>query len=164
MSFFFSFCAAALRSFRTRSRVALLVRRRAVLPKPCFLAKASERSKDDYGHHSWGNGAYFMEAWGEAALRSGRSETAEEAYLEALAHDPGSVRAPLGLQVLCEQAGRSVGCLNRPMGSRRPCRSRGSRTPLRVFLYHQTRWPWHGIAHQPFDCGGARREVMGAGE
>jgi tetratricopeptide (TPR) repeat protein len=72
-----------------------------------LLAKASERSKDDYGHHSWGNGAYFMEAWGEAALRSGRNETAEEAYLEALAHDPGSVRAPLGLQVLCEQAGRS---------------------------------------------------------
>jgi tetratricopeptide (TPR) repeat protein len=72
-----------------------------------LLAKASERSKDDYGHHSWGNGAYFMEAWGEAALRSGRSETAEEAYLEALAHDPGSIRAPLGLQVLCEQAGRS---------------------------------------------------------
>jgi tetratricopeptide (TPR) repeat protein len=72
-----------------------------------LLARAAERSKDDYGHHAWGNGAYFMEAWGVAALQTGREEAAEEALLEALAHDPGSVRAALGLHVLCEHQGRT---------------------------------------------------------
>jgi hypothetical protein len=32
---------------------------------------------------------------------------AEEAFLEALAHDPGSVRGALGMQVLCERQGRA---------------------------------------------------------
>ncbi len=72
-----------------------------------LLARAAQRSKDDYSHHSWGNGAYYMEEWGTAALWTGRQEAAEEAFQEALAHDPGSVRAALGLQVLCEQQGRS---------------------------------------------------------
>jgi Tfp pilus assembly protein PilF len=72
-----------------------------------LLAKAADKSKSDYGHHSWGNGAYFIEAWGIAALQAHRDEAAEEALLEALAHDPGSVRAALGLQVLCERQGRS---------------------------------------------------------
>jgi hypothetical protein len=72
-----------------------------------LLARAVDRSKNDYGHHSWGNGAYFMEAWGIGALQGDRPEAAEEAFLEALAHDPGSVRAALGLQVLCEQQGRT---------------------------------------------------------
>jgi Tfp pilus assembly protein PilF len=43
-----------------------------------------------------------MEVWGLAALQVGNLEVAEEAFLEALAHDSGSVRAALGLQVLCE--------------------------------------------------------------
>src|SRR5262249_7455574 len=64
-----------------------------------LLARAADRSKNDYGHHSWGNGAYYMEAWGVGALQADRAEVAEEAFLEALAHDPGSVRAALGLQV-----------------------------------------------------------------
>jgi tetratricopeptide (TPR) repeat protein len=72
-----------------------------------LLAKAADKSKTDYSHHSWGNGAYYMEAWGSEALRSGRNEIAEEALLEALAHDPGSVRAAMGLQVLCERLGRN---------------------------------------------------------
>ena len=72
-----------------------------------LLEKAATRSKDDYGHHAWGNGSYFMEAWGEAALFGGRPDVAEEAFEEALAHDPASVRAALGLQVLCERSGRS---------------------------------------------------------
>jgi hypothetical protein len=72
-----------------------------------LLEKAATRSKDDYGHHAWGNGSYFMEAWGEAALFGDRPEVAEEAFEEALAHDPGSVRAALGLQVLCERSGHS---------------------------------------------------------
>jgi Tfp pilus assembly protein PilF len=72
-----------------------------------LLARAVERSKDDYSHHAWGNGAYYMELWGIAALQTGKAEVAEEAFLEALAHDPGSVRAALGLQVLCEQLGRT---------------------------------------------------------
>ena len=72
-----------------------------------LLAKLVERTKNDYSHHSWGNGAYYMEVWGVEALHAGRPDVAEEALLEALAHDPGSVRAALGLQVLCEQLGRS---------------------------------------------------------
>jgi Tfp pilus assembly protein PilF len=72
-----------------------------------LLAKAVERTKNDYHFHAWGNGAYYMEAWGEGALVGGKAEAAEEALQEALAHDPGSVRAALGLQVLCERQGRT---------------------------------------------------------
>src|SRR5262249_35236574 len=72
-----------------------------------LLAKAADKSKSDYGHHSWGNGAYFMEAWGIAALRAHKDGIAEEAFLESLAHDPGSLRAALGLHVLCERQGRT---------------------------------------------------------
>src|SRR5947209_3018807 len=72
-----------------------------------LIGRAVEKSKNDYSHHAWGNGAYFMEAWGVAALHAGKNEVAEEALLEALAHDPGSVRAALGLQVLCEKLGRT---------------------------------------------------------
>jgi Tfp pilus assembly protein PilF len=73
---------------------------------PKLLAKAVERTKNDYSHHAWGNGAYYMEAWGIGALTAGKDQIAEEAFLEALAHDPGSVRGALGLQVLCERQGR----------------------------------------------------------
>jgi Tfp pilus assembly protein PilF len=48
-----------------------------------------------------------MEVWGIAALQAHKTEMAEEAFLEALAHDPGSVRAALGLQVLCERLVRT---------------------------------------------------------
>ena len=85
----------------------LLCRTEAVDSGLSLLAKAVERSKTDYSHHAWGNGAYFMETWGEAALRAQKTQVAEEAFLEALAHDPGSVHAALGLQVLCERQGRS---------------------------------------------------------
>jgi tetratricopeptide (TPR) repeat protein len=72
-----------------------------------LLAKAVERSKNDYSHHAWGNGAYYMETWGATALHAGRADVAEEGFLEALAHDPGCVRAALGMQVLCERQGRA---------------------------------------------------------
>ncbi|MGL4551061.1 MAG: tetratricopeptide repeat protein [Gemmataceae bacterium] len=72
-----------------------------------LLAKVVGRTKDDYGHHAWGNGAYYMEAWGVAALAVNKLDAAEEAFHEALAHDPGSVRAALGMQVVCERLGRS---------------------------------------------------------
>src|SRR5262249_21917105 len=72
-----------------------------------LLAKVVERTKNDYSHHAWGNGAYYMEAWGAAALRAGKADVAEEAFQEALAHDPGSVRGALGMQVLCERQGRA---------------------------------------------------------
>lgn len=72
-----------------------------------LLARCVEKTKDDYFHHSWGNGAYYMESWGIAALRNHNDAVAEEAFLEALAHDPGSVRAALGLQALCERQGRA---------------------------------------------------------
>jgi Tfp pilus assembly protein PilF len=72
-----------------------------------LLERAADRSKDDYSHHAWGNGAYYMESWGAAALQAGLADIAEEAFLEALAHDAGSARAALGLQVLCERQGRA---------------------------------------------------------
>lgn len=65
-----------------------------------------EKTKDNYGHHSWGGGAYYMEAWGVAALEGGIASEAEEAFQEALAHDAGSVRGALGLWALCDRLGR----------------------------------------------------------
>jgi Tfp pilus assembly protein PilF len=72
-----------------------------------LLARAADKSKDNYGQHAWGHGAYYMEAWGLAALRAQRLVEAEEAFLEALAHDTSSVRGALGMQVVCERQGRS---------------------------------------------------------
>jgi tetratricopeptide (TPR) repeat protein len=72
-----------------------------------LLARTVEKTKDDYYHHSWGNGAVYMEAWGAGALAAGKLDVADEAFHEALAHDPGSVRAALGMQVVCERQGRS---------------------------------------------------------
>jgi len=71
-----------------------------------LLQRCVEETKDDYSHHAWGNGAYYMEIWGLAALHAGRYDVAEEAFLEALAHDSGSARGALGLQVMCENMGR----------------------------------------------------------
>ena len=48
-----------------------------------------------------------MEYWGIGALRANRLAAAEEAFLEALAHDAGSVRGALGMYVVCERQGRS---------------------------------------------------------
>lgn len=72
-----------------------------------MLFKTVEKTKDDYSHHAWGNGAYYMEAWGLAALKAGRFDVAEEAFLEALAHDSGSVKAAMGMQLLCASQGRT---------------------------------------------------------
>ncbi|VTS04999.1 tetratricopeptide repeat protein [Tuwongella immobilis] len=72
-----------------------------------LIFRTIEKTKDDFGHHSWGNGAYYMETWGDEALLAGKAEIAEEAYLEALAHDAGSVRAAMGLQYLCQRLNRT---------------------------------------------------------
>jgi tetratricopeptide (TPR) repeat protein len=72
-----------------------------------LLAKTVAKTKDDYRKHAWGHGAYFMEYWGIGALRAGRLAIAEEAFLEALAHDAGSVRGALGMYVVCERQGRT---------------------------------------------------------
>jgi tetratricopeptide (TPR) repeat protein len=72
-----------------------------------LLARAADKSKTDDRQHAWGHGAYYMETWGLAALRAGRLAVAEEAFLEALAHDSASVRGALGMQVVCERQGRS---------------------------------------------------------
>lgn len=72
-----------------------------------LLTRAADRSKTDYGLHAWGHGAYHMEVWGIAALRANRLASAEEAFLEALAHDAGSARGALGMQVVCERQGRT---------------------------------------------------------
>jgi hypothetical protein len=71
-----------------------------------LLARAAEKTKGKYDH-AWGSGAYYMELWGIAALQAGQETAAEEAFLESLAHDPGSVRGALGMQVLCERQGRT---------------------------------------------------------
>ena len=73
-----------------------------------LLQRTVDKTKDDFGHHAWGNGAYYMEEWGLCALEAGRWTVAEEGLLEALAHDPGSVRAALGLEVLCRRLGRTT--------------------------------------------------------
>ena len=72
-----------------------------------LLAKAVEKTKDEYNRHAWGHGAYWMECWGIAALKANRLNVAEEAFLESLAHDAGSVRGALGMQVVCERQGRT---------------------------------------------------------
>jgi hypothetical protein len=72
-----------------------------------LLQKVVNKTKDSFSHHAWGNGAYYMEGWGVGALRANKLEAAEEALLEALAHDPGSARGALGMQVLCERQGRT---------------------------------------------------------
>ncbi len=72
-----------------------------------LLAKTVEKTKDDYHRHAWGHGAYYMECWGMAALQAGKNDIAEEGFLEALAHDTGSVRGALGMQILCERQGRT---------------------------------------------------------
>ncbi len=71
-----------------------------------LLQRVVEKTKDDYYHHSWGGGGYYMEAWGIGALDAGLAEQAEEAFLEALAHDAGSAPAALGMHALCGRLGR----------------------------------------------------------
>jgi tetratricopeptide (TPR) repeat protein len=72
-----------------------------------LLAKAADRSKTDSKMHAWGHGAFYMEQWGQGALKANQLAVAEEAFLEALAHDAGSVRGALGMQVVCERQGRT---------------------------------------------------------
>ncbi len=70
-------------------------------------SRVVDKTKDDFTHHAWGNGAVYMELWGIAALEGGVAKEAEEAFQEALAHDAGSVRGALGLAALCDRLGRS---------------------------------------------------------
>ncbi|MFO0936207.1 MAG: hypothetical protein U0798_06800 [Gemmataceae bacterium] len=71
-----------------------------------LLRRVIAKTKDDFNHHAWGNGAVYMETWGIAALEGGVASEAEEAFQEALAHDAGSVRGALGLWALCDRMGR----------------------------------------------------------
>ena len=71
-----------------------------------LLKRVVDKTKTDYYHHSWGNGAYYMEAWGIGALDAGNAAVAEEAFLESLAHDAGSAKAALGMEALCRRLGR----------------------------------------------------------
>ncbi len=73
-----------------------------------LLQRCVDKTKNDFSHHAWGNGASYMETWGDAALSTGRFAVAEEAYLESLAHDPGSVHAALGLEAMCRKLGRTA--------------------------------------------------------
>jgi hypothetical protein len=51
----------------------------------------------------WGQGSYFDDQWGEAALKQGRLDDAQEAFSEGLAHEHGSIVSALGLQVVWER-------------------------------------------------------------
>lgn len=73
-----------------------------------LLERVVQKTKNDYYHHAWGGGGYYMEAWGVGALEAGNAEAAEEAFLEALAHDSGSVRAAVGMEALCRRLGRAA--------------------------------------------------------
>jgi tetratricopeptide (TPR) repeat protein len=77
-----------------------------------LLERVVQKTKNDYYHHAWGGGGYYMEAWGVGALDAGNAEAAEEAFLEALAHDSGSVRAAVGMEVLCRRLGRTAEARN----------------------------------------------------
>jgi hypothetical protein len=72
-----------------------------------LLREAGAKAVKDAGLHSWGGGSYMLEVWGETALRAGRGDEAEEAFLEALAHEHGSVIGALGMQVVSELRGQS---------------------------------------------------------
>jgi len=72
-----------------------------------LLKEAAGLTVKDTGLHAWGGGSYVLEVWGEAALRAHRWDEAEEAFLEAMAHEHGSIIGALGLQVTAEQRGRS---------------------------------------------------------
>jgi len=72
-----------------------------------LLKRCVDRTKDDHQAHSWGNGAKHMESWGQGALKAGNHAQSREAFLEALAHDPGSVTAALGLKILSEAEGKT---------------------------------------------------------
>src|SRR5205823_9249519 len=72
-----------------------------------LLREAGARAVKDAGLHSWGGGSYMLEVWGETALRAGKLDEAEQAFLEALAHEHGSIVGALGMQVVEEQRGRA---------------------------------------------------------
>ena len=72
-----------------------------------LLAKLGDRTKNAHRQMGWAHGAYFDEIRGTAALKTGQDEIAEEALQHALAHDSGSARGALGMQILCERQGRT---------------------------------------------------------
>ncbi len=72
-----------------------------------LFKKLIDQTKNDFGHHSWGGGATYMEVWGLAALQAGKLADAEEAFQEALAHDAGSTQGALGLWATCNATGRA---------------------------------------------------------
>jgi tetratricopeptide (TPR) repeat protein len=71
-----------------------------------LLKRSVDKTKDDFTFHAWGHGADTMEIWGIAALQCGNAVEAEEAFLEALAHDAGSAKAAFGLYALCQKLNR----------------------------------------------------------
>jgi hypothetical protein len=72
-----------------------------------MLREAAAKAVKDYDAHAWGGGSYLLEAWGEAALWAHRWDEAEEAFLEALAHEHGSIVGALGMQVVSERRGQT---------------------------------------------------------
>lgn len=71
-----------------------------------LIKRTVDKTVNDYSAHSWGGGAYYMEAWGVAALEAGLAAQADDAFQEALAHDAGSVRGALGMWALAQRLGK----------------------------------------------------------
>lgn len=71
-----------------------------------LLREAGAKAVKDSGLHAWGGGSYVLEVWGETALRARRWDEAEEAFLEALAHEHYSIVGALGMQVVWEARGQ----------------------------------------------------------
>lgn len=71
-----------------------------------ILRESGAKAVGDSALHAWGGGSYILENWGEAALRAHRWDEAEQAFLEALAHEHGSIIGALGMQVVSEQRAR----------------------------------------------------------
>jgi hypothetical protein len=71
-----------------------------------LLREAADKAVKDNALHAWGGGSYMLEVWGEASLRVHRWDEAEQAFLEALAHEHGSIVGALGMQVVSEATRR----------------------------------------------------------
>ena len=93
-----------------------------------LMQRAVDKSKDEFSAHAWGHGAYFMEQWGIGALEAGNAAIAEEAFLEALAHDAGSVRG----RWACRHSAIGSAAPKRPPASRRSPNAAGPRPTART--------------------------------
>ena len=61
-----------------------------------LLARAVEKTKDDYRHHAWGNGASYMETWGIAALQANERRSPRKRFSNRWPMTPAACGRPWG--------------------------------------------------------------------